>query len=189
MSSMSALTLLIPIFDGQNWTLWSERMELFFLAQKLWWVIMTPRESCTGGNEALSSIASASSQAAPQAPTEGGEAPATAPLTGSSGAHASGAMTGLSRGSAAVSTMCLHQSIGDWDEANQQAMGYICLCIGPAFIQDLKAKRSAGEQWTSLKEEYGDPSIMTIYNDFKVALDVCIKAGVHPAQPLAVSDC
>jgi hypothetical protein len=186
MSSMSALTLLVPVFDGQNWTLWSKRMELFFLAQKLWWVVMTPRESCTGGKEATSSIASAPSQAAPQAPTSGGEAPATVPLAGGSGAHTSGAMTGSSGGSAAVHAMRLHQSIGNWDEANQQAMGYICLCVGPAFIQDLKAKRSAGEQWASLEEEYGDPSIITIYNNFKAALDIRIKAGVHPAQPLAL---
>jgi hypothetical protein len=78
MSSMSALTSLVPVFDGQNWTLWSERMESFFLAQKLWWVVMTPREACTGGEEASSSIASAPSQAAPQAPTPGGKVPATA---------------------------------------------------------------------------------------------------------------
>lgn len=178
-SSSSSMLNLVPTFTGENWAAFSEAMEAYLLATGRWWVIVVRR----------SDVDRPAPVAPPPAAVQAGggtatTAPQTAPLPDSDDEGAE--VTGVSAGGlSSGSRLAAGKEKADWDEANMVVLGTLRLKVAATFRQMMKSQPSAGAAWEDLRTRYGEPTIAAIYREFKAALNVQIKQGVHPAAAIA----
>ena len=71
-----------------------------------------------------------------------------------------------------------------WDDTNTHAMGSIKLCLTPSICTAVAAKTMVKQIWDYLKEMYGKPSIPTIYQDFRAAINLTIPTEANPITVL-----
>ncbi|KAF9226252.1 hypothetical protein BS17DRAFT_636899, partial [Gyrodon lividus] len=67
-----------------------------------------------------------------------------------------------------------------WNHHNTQAIGNLGLHLAPNILVKVLSKTTSSI-WSSLKEEYGTPSIAATYAEFKAMLDMPIPSHEHPA--------
>ena len=84
--------------------------------------------------------------------------------------HTSGASTRLA--GASPPTQANMDAQAAWDEADEQALGILGLCLSPNLHTHLGA--TATISWDNLDTAFGQPGISSIYTDLQAALHVKI---------------
>ena len=67
-----------------------------------------------------------------------------------------------------------------WDENNKKVLGNITLDISPSIQTTIAELVMVKEVWDRLKENYGTPSIGSVYTELNHLLMTTIPAGSHP---------
>ncbi|KAF9224997.1 hypothetical protein BS17DRAFT_827695 [Gyrodon lividus] len=70
--------------------------------------------------------------------------------------------------------------ISEWNHHNTQAIGNLCLRLAPNILAKVLSQTTATHIWSTLKDEYGQPSIATTYAEFKAMLDTPTPLHKHP---------
>jgi hypothetical protein len=77
-----------------------------------------------------------------------------------------------------------HTNLPEWTKHDQQALGSIMLCITPSIQQDLATFNDAKDVWNHLETTYGTATPISIYKDFKEALNMHINPSQHPGPQM-----
>ena len=67
-----------------------------------------------------------------------------------------------------------------WEDQNSQTLGAMRLQISDDIIHRYQNETTASTLWHILKEEYGKPGVITIYLNFKEALELTIPPNKNP---------
>jgi hypothetical protein len=70
-----------------------------------------------------------------------------------------------------------------WIKQSNRTLGNMMLCLTPP-IQEQIANKSAPESWEYLATTYGVPTLSTVYQDFRHALNFCLDLAKHPGPQL-----
>ena len=68
-----------------------------------------------------------------------------------------------------------------WDETNMKALGNIRLRLHHSISFKYKEVLVAGTLWEKLKDSYGNPGILSIYAEFKQAIETKIPDNADPS--------
>jgi len=68
-----------------------------------------------------------------------------------------------------------------WDETNMKALGNIHLRLHHSISFKYKEVLVAGTLWEQLKDSYGSPGILSIYAEFKQAIETKIPDNLDPS--------
>jgi len=68
-----------------------------------------------------------------------------------------------------------------WDKTNMKALGNICLCLHHSISFKYKEVLVAGTLWEQLKDSYGSPGILSLYAEFKQAIETKIPDNSDPS--------
>jgi len=68
-----------------------------------------------------------------------------------------------------------------WDETNMKALGNIRLRLHHSIAFKFKETTVAGTLWDSLKDSYGSPGVLSIYAEFKQAIETKIPDNTDPS--------
>ncbi|KAF9224500.1 hypothetical protein BS17DRAFT_703434 [Gyrodon lividus] len=71
--------------------------------------------------------------------------------------------------------------ISEWNHHNTQAIGNLHLHLTPNILAKVLSKTTTACIWSTLKDEYGKPSVTATYAEFKAMLDTPIPLHEHPA--------
>ncbi|KIM68764.1 hypothetical protein SCLCIDRAFT_51297, partial [Scleroderma citrinum Foug A] len=71
-----------------------------------------------------------------------------------------------------------------WDEHNEKALGNITLRVSPSIQTAIADFATVKEVWDHLKENYGAPSIGSVYAELSRLLMTTIPASSHPAPAI-----
>src|SRR6202012_2610016 len=66
-----------------------------------------------------------------------------------------------------------------WNKADDQALGSIILCLKPE-LQQHPTQATSSTAWDALEQQYGAPTVPSIYKDFKEAISIHINPNQHP---------
>ena len=67
-----------------------------------------------------------------------------------------------------------------WDRANDMALGTLTLRLQPALQQN-SMEATVEALWNNLRDNYGAPTVPSIYKDFKEAVSLHFNPNQHPA--------
>jgi len=147
----------IPVLTGPNYQAWQPQMESFLMASGQWLILQKER---------------------PEKPeeTEGTTTKSAGKSTGDPEQIAMDTTDDL-----AERIEIWEEKAEKWDETTMKALGNICLCLHHSISFKFKEVMVAGTLWEQLKDSYGSPSVLSIYAEFKQAIETKIPNNSDPS--------
>ena len=148
---LSQLTSYVPVFDGNNWNLWSSAMHAYLMAQGKGPLIVS------GAHEPDVN---------------------TAPAALADDANAT-AINAFNEENHII--VMQTSARNEWRKLNDMMLGNIMLCLSPALQQMLRSYNNAANLWDQLKSMFRKMTLPSVYKDFKEAISIQFNPNQHPA--------
>jgi hypothetical protein len=156
-SKTEDLSASVPFLDGSNWIVWETQMKAFLRAKGLWQI--------TQGNDGH--------------PEDLRSTTETRTIRNEQGQQVA---TQVTVQPAADDTAARRKEQLEWDNRDDQAIGYIMLKISHSLRTHVGS--TASDTWTNLSSAFSAPGPAAIFNDFSKVINLRISPSHHLSADL-----